>query len=478
MQTEFDIITSSHGTIVTNPVGSNPPEPPSVYDESVNPFSINPETIQEAVSTAEADLILSGDLETHLIPTENEAPTYHSSIENESDNERNSSEISNNERHMEQTELMKELGIELSDNPDKFYSKPREFIDNAYNQEVIDNIKEMHFESHLKELFINMTEIANKYYPDRWDLYINQDNNTWMLLLYVPETTIKNNKNQSTELQELFFKIKGRIVEEEIKISGAIYGTRSKLTYKEYVKGYVHSHLTSSSLHSFTEFCLGSSTVDDILSELAYRNYNDELFEALLMQLPTLEQWESIDGVPYIYISKLNEPLGNDRRNISREDRENAFIRFLEIVNDEVEVVYDAVGHEFNFMLNDRIENILAECTDFHVLKDENDEFYSPSTDGEPSHADFKNVEFSEFMFRGTIVQQYVEGYESDFKWPENERKYAHRSIVEYIQIEYEQILNNLLKELIYEKTAAKTGTAHLCPFIRKDFVYVLSSER
>ena len=210
---------------------------------------------------------------------------------------------------------------------------------------------------------VAMKKSLTEMFDDNWDIVETVTDNKYALSLVLkfPEITIKNGRAGKKTLYDLFIKVE---FDENLTVTKRMQGRRGAITYSEYISGYRHSHLPSSSSHSgdmenmceWKDFCLGNSEMSAIQRDWqvdrnssAGEPFSIIQFELFMYQIEAYAGWESLGGGPYIRIenvhnyegvTKLNDRLlnniyGNEIKNlkefkVSFDNSKNKFIVDLE----------------------------------------------------------------------------------------------------------------------------------------------------
>lgn len=164
-------------------------------------------------------------------------------------------------------------------------------------------------------------EVLEHTYPGDWsfECEINFNTSPFKILLHplirFRRFTISNRNNLAHQIRNFFVKLHynwtGQIRD--------ILGCRMHFCYKSFIKGYSHSHLRprpTDDLQNNIEwqsFCLGSGEISMTFAELR-DVFDKNKFQMLLFQLPILLEWESLDGVPYVKIDSIDNPIDNRAR--------------------------------------------------------------------------------------------------------------------------------------------------------------------
>ena len=156
-------------------------------------------------------------------------------------------------------------------------------------------------------------------YTDAWDFHFSYNSRGEIslkgIVLHFPEIEIKNSKGRSHIIKDFFVRASFSAARGTNLTINEVEGGRSTLTYAEYSSDYCHSHLstrlkesrTLSSSVYFASFCLGSGSINEILSDINCEGFTEERVQRFLLELYLLVSWESLDGGPYRYIGDIRE---------------------------------------------------------------------------------------------------------------------------------------------------------------------------
>ena len=160
----------------------------------------------------------------------------------------------------------------------------------------------------------------------KWDInYDDRDTEKVVLILHFPKITITNSQGLEHEILDLYVKT-GLFVTAAPEVEGGIgvalsptlWGMRTTRTLAEACSQYMHSHLPGrSSGHGthWDNFCLGAGDgpMPSALNALAMpEDYDPLLFEVFLYQLQKYVRWESIEGIPYMYMKDIRDPTPSE----------------------------------------------------------------------------------------------------------------------------------------------------------------------
>jgi hypothetical protein len=257
---------------------------------------------------------------------------------------------------------------------DRRYSRVSD-IREATEKEIADHIvkKELELQDSLRKSkevaksneknIVAMKKSLTEMFDDNWDIVETITNNKYALSLVLkfPEITIKNGRAGKKTLYDLYIKVE---FDENLTVTSRMQGRRGAITYSEYISGYRHSHLPSSSCSSenmenmcgWKDFCLGSSEMSAIQRDwqvdrnsVAGEPFSIIQFELFMYQIEAYAGWESLGGGPYIRMENvhnyegvtkihnriLNNIYGNEIKNlkefkVSFDNSKNRFIVDLE----------------------------------------------------------------------------------------------------------------------------------------------------
>lgn len=206
---------------------------------------------------------------------------------------------------------------------EKFYRKYCEKLLNKYTPGLLESIEKVYpgkwdinieeFEKEYIENFYSRSRNKNK------QLFISSATELAIpVIIYYPEIEISNSKSKHN-IKDLYVKIKIYLFgsnNDRIYEYKTLTGARGSLSYAELHNGYRHSHLNSLNYLKFSEFCTGSGPIRHIRPN----DKND--WEFYLYTLDNFVRWESISGVPYIYIDNLRS-IAN--QNISESNIDSTY---------------------------------------------------------------------------------------------------------------------------------------------------------
>lgn len=177
---------------------------------------------------------------------------------------------------------------------------------------------------------------------------------------------------------------------------------RGKLTPKEIEIRYYHSHVHIHNIGEFGSCCFGSSSLSDSFMKLRYKPdlEKDTVFiKMFLMQLEQFMEIESLDGGPYVAMSRLNETKKLHESNITAMLRlpitlinftyyltsHNDSLRFISTLNDFGKTVITC-GLTFQEKVHSLTNLFIDFCKDQKLPKEE----------------------YSQYLFKGMIYYDHV----------------------------------------------------------------------
>ena len=163
---------------------------------------------------------------------------------------------------------------------------------------------------------------------------LSKNKETFNILIHYPEINITNSLNFKHKIQDLFI----LLVIKEKKLMNMV-GFRSTFTFREIVARYTHSHIHSGIYNYGTEFCTGDSGsgFNGTYNSMLYNVPTKEQFEHFIHSLTQFLSWESIEGVPYIPLIRVDyevDNVGIKINNLPAEFKQELFNCILIIPND------------------------------------------------------------------------------------------------------------------------------------------------
>lgn len=124
------------------------------------------------------------------------------------------------------------------------------------------------------------------------------------IIVHFPFVRVTNEYDKFVDINHLYAKVtfNSKGVGE-----GYFSLNRAEYSYLHISNGYMHSHVSSIPFNDFTRFqtpCTGSGPINNTLSNLA-REFNEELWQLLCLELDKYVQVESIAGIPYHRLESL-----------------------------------------------------------------------------------------------------------------------------------------------------------------------------
>jgi len=159
--------------------------------------------------------------------------------------------------------------------------------------------------------YVPVVEKLTEYANAVKEIYPNSDFQVANTLSFgfVPAFVIKfndieiENNDSSHKIKNLLVKFELKLKDNELIIDD-IKGVRLTVDHLEYANNYSHSHLPTGTIGSYSDFCLGESSLRQ--SKMIFNaNRNIPNFKLFLYNIEEYVKWESLDGGPYIKIKSL-----------------------------------------------------------------------------------------------------------------------------------------------------------------------------
>lgn len=139
-------------------------------------------------------------------------------------------------------------------------------------------------------------------YDEMLDAVVGKERYDWVspieLYIHYPEFTIRNTHDNTHVIRDLYVKL--TFVDSALlRLNRTIEGMRTTLSEAELRKHYGHSHLQSSGYRTFATFCLGATSLAELVTDFMTTDIDPDQFFILIMWIGEYLQWESLEGGPY-----------------------------------------------------------------------------------------------------------------------------------------------------------------------------------
>lgn len=357
--------------------------------------------------------------------------------------------------------------------------------------ESLENLEE----GKLAKFHRRVEEIVEHIYPGAWDFNatINCGGDLVsdkVLMIKFPHIVIRNTRGSSHNIEDIY--VAFRFHRRETRLaSTSIYGGRGKMSSSEVVSAYLHSHLSGGAQDGFTPFCTGSTSFRDLITDLGNLWSNDPeewetSFEAVLFQLRSYLEWESIEGKPH----RRMDNIGNSttRENINYHEVAEARHHILKAMKSEmINIVPDFATGKVSMIISDELEAVMVNAItvmddyqEYLVIRDMNGNYVSLQSE------EYKDGEIpgaEKFTFKGrTIIPSYTD---IKFEQNENKRRYVHRQIVNSVRTALENSFREQWFRQEFESEASsgrnsggKWETQDTTRAILQDFAIVSDGEQ
>jgi hypothetical protein len=242
---------------------------------------------------------------------------------------------------------------------------------------------------------------TNDVYDKDWDMdfIITKSGNSLKvsitgIILRFPEVVIRNSRVEHT-IKELFVRIPLYINNNVLKVN-SLEGGRMQQTYPEWSTGYFHSHLRRNIISDpimqppfYDVFCTGSGHINDFMANINGDGVSETRFTSLLLQIMSMVSWESIEGVPYVYIKDIFiRNHGSSRRGYIYNTSTAIQLKEKTIVYHKTNNIlprinYELVGDNYKILNDDAFETFLktspfneAERKKYLCYSDEHGSYY------------------------------------------------------------------------------------------------------
>ena len=137
----------------------------------------------------------------------------------------------------------------------------------------------------------------------------DRDWNSFGIYIKFDELTMTNADGREHDIEDLvvYLRLEYNEAHNHYRLK-AFRGCRFALTYAEWRSKFAHSHLSTSSVFEFTDFCLGETPLSTLVLTLMRRvPFSAMRFQSFLYQMEYYLSWESLEGGPYVFISDVHE---------------------------------------------------------------------------------------------------------------------------------------------------------------------------
>ena len=133
----------------------------------------------------------------------------------------------------------------------------------------------------------------------------NSNFNNISILVHFPHVRVTNEHDKYVDINHLWAKIK---ITSDGTMNGIFALNRSEYQAVHFISEYMHSHIShipKDNLARFQHPCTGSGPINDTMSSL-HREFNSDLWQLFCLELSKYVTVESIAGVPYKYLEKID----------------------------------------------------------------------------------------------------------------------------------------------------------------------------
>ena len=189
-----------------------------------------------------------------------------------------------------------------------------DFVGPAYSEDPVPQEDKEAF----KNSFMKLFEIFSRKYEDQMDVVFSQTEDYHIhapsFRVIYPEVTVRNSRGQTTDIKDLVV-LHQFVWDDESKNLNPIRieGTRLSLGVMEILSGYYHSHLPSRGRSYFEDvglvknpFCVGNTDLSMMEGEFEVEMDYDR-YELYLYLIDSYVTWESLEGTPYISLTKITD---------------------------------------------------------------------------------------------------------------------------------------------------------------------------
>ena len=247
---------------------------------------------------------------------------------------------------------------------------------NENDRDIFKILLPEHFEKFGQQID-SMISMLNSVYGENWDFHLTPtylDNKfqyyTLAVKILFPEFTIKNQDDKTHQIRDLIVAFELGTNTDTVDFSiypKSLHGTRATINYAEAFCGYMHSHLNTRTNISYSlcleasSFCTGgdNTEVNMIREDLFMEGYVEEKFEMYLYMLQTFVEYESIEGTPYIRMSKITD-VGEEKLITSEYVKSTIIARYSEFESllKFEDINYTYVDGKYKILNNSKLQDM------------------------------------------------------------------------------------------------------------------------
>lgn len=279
-------------------------------------------------------------------------------------------------------------------------------------------------------------------------------------IIHFPKTTIRNSQGLKHEIKDIYVSINMTLLshydEEGIYIPQRdkskmiitkVKGARTTVSIGEVSANYAHSHLGSrrlptqdGSVEFYTDygnFCLGTGDVESVRLLLGDdSNFTEDYIRLFLLDVQQLLEWESLEGVPFVYISNIGG------KNYNLNEWALANLSKKNFIAQPLTMDWSFKNGRFYIIDNEKFEDWLLSCITSHIIgvnvfhKDQTGKCYIDSQ-VKISKKQLENITCN-LLFKGERKFLKVEVPEV-IKEEDKGKYYIHPKLKEYVKLRLER---------------------------------------
>lgn len=275
---------------------------------------------------------------------------------------------------------------------------------------------------------------------------------TYQAIIHFPLITLTNSGNISHIIRDLYVRLNFSI---DGKLKNTPEGVRATGTVAEILTGYVHSHLRRLEWDymAFQEFCTGSGPINATIIDLK-ENFDPIQLQMLCNHINEMVCWESIEGVPYVYISEVKDKEGVRAGIIPRANPEitNGFINSFTILSAEqvAELFHFSYGNRLNITASEKLEEDLVrfleqrnDCVPADIVFKDDSGYYRISSLDSSSNSSGPSLDTNRVIFKFKNISKRIKIIENDDVF--QKRKYPNPGYTNDICMQFSKMFRTAL---------------------------------
>jgi len=213
------------------------------------------------------------------------------------------------------------------------------------------------------------------YYDEsNFDVTTNIEHEIINIVILFPEITITNSIELSHTIKDVYLRFQFKKDYDGLYLYGKDLA-RTSYSVSEIYNNYIFSHVSSRGCQKYTDsFCFGDTQLNIFMQRCSHNYMNPlQYFHSLLFNFEEYLKWESIEGVPYVYMDKVYNNIPGTKKCILPHLSQEEINQYANVVIDSIdnfEFRYGVVDGEISIIPSESFLNTINEILN-PICKDE-----------------------------------------------------------------------------------------------------------